>query len=270
MGAARFHVDPAVRMTGRRHMPPIGLAQALTIKAGALTSANWSGQALANGNTAFSSSSFGQILAQWVVSGVQQPVGTCSGTDVSSTWVGIDGLTASTDVLQAGTEGDAACSNGITTENYYPWFEWYPGYEYEITNFPILRGTSIYVIVEAISATTANATYINLQTNQYTVVGFKAPAGVLLRGNSAEWIIERPTLGSILGTLADFGIIAMTREIAIEASEENTWAFNYPGSPGIGQTGYTLTMLDSAGNALANSGANGNSAQVVYADGAAQ
>jgi hypothetical protein len=271
MAAARAFVVPQVRITARRHGPAIGVARLVSTQSGAMTSLNWGGQALANGATGYGPASFGEIEAEWLVSAVQQPVGTCGGTDVSSIWVGIDGLNgASGDVMQAGTEADASCSNGVTAQNDYPWFEWYPGYEYEITNFPVSPGTSIYVVVQATGATTANATYVNLQTGLYTVAPFSAPAGTVLKGNSAEWIVERPTVNKTLGTLADFGMAAMTTEVAFLQPYESTFNFNVPGTPGAGQSGDTVTMVDGNGNALANSSPQGPAAQFMFVQGAAK
>jgi hypothetical protein len=269
MKAAKHHVMPQIRMTDRRHGPAI--LRAGIQHASAQTSLNWSGQVLTSGSTSFGSSAFAEVTAQWVISAVQEPVGSCSGTDVSAIWVGIDGLNSS-DVLQAGTEGDTACSNGVTTQNYYPWFEWYPNYSYEVQNFIEFRGATVYVVVHATSATNGTAMFVNLQTNAYTNVGITAPAGTSLKGNSAEWIVERPTIGQpgTFGTLADFGMIGMTSEIAYTQSGLPSNILDLPGSPGTGQAGVTLTMMNSAGTTLASPMPQGSSAQFVFVEGPTQ
>ena len=266
MKAARYHVLPQIRMTDRRHGPALfsnGLQRTST-----QTSLNWSGQVLTSGSSSFGPNAFAEVSAQWVISAVQQAVGTCSGTDVSSTWIGIDGIT-STDVLQAGTEGDTACSNGVTSQNFYPWFEWYPNYAYEITNFIEFRGATVFVVVHATSATNGTAMFVNLQTGAYTNVGITAPSGTSLKGNSTEWIVERPTIGQpgTLGTLADFGMIGMTAEIAYTQSGLSNNVFSLPGSPGAGQSGLTVTMVNSAGTPLASPSPQGNSADFIFAVG---
>ena len=200
---------------------------------------------------------------------MQQPPGLCGGTDVSAIWVGIDGIGGSNDVLQGGTEADASCAGGNTSAVFYPWFEWFPAYEYEITNFPIKAGSPLLVVVQASNATTATVIYVNIETQQYTVAPLSAPAGTSLRGNSAEWIVERPSLGTpgTIGTLADFGMALVTSEVAFLSSEIGTNTYDVPGAPGGGRTGYAITMVDSSSATLAYPRPQGTSAQEVDAAG---
>jgi hypothetical protein len=272
MSAARTYVQPQVRRTWRRHGPAMVFSGLHANQAGPMTSLNWSGQVLSNGVTGYGPSAFTQVSGEWVVSAVQQAVGTCSGTDASSVWVGIDGWTGSDDVLQAGTEGDVACTNGTSSQDYYPWFEWYPDYEYEITNFIEFRGASISVVVTAKSATSGTAFFVNLQTGAYTSTGISPPSGTSLKGNSAEWIVERPSVGpqAVLTTLADFGMIAMAAESSYTVSGLKAGTATLPGSPGAGQTANTVTMLNSAGTALAIPAVQGPGAQVVNVAGPTQ
>jgi len=271
MKAARFRVEPQIRITDRRHVPAIGLAHATSRKAGELTSTNWAGQAILSNATSFGQSSYTKILSEWLVSAVQQAIGTCTSVDVSATWVGLDGTGGSSDVLQAGTEADAYCSRGVASANYYAWFEWYPANEYEITNFAVYPGAPVFVVLQATSATTGTATFVNLQSNQYTTVGLSAPSGTTLKGNSAEWIVERPSTGNnnVTGTLADYGMIWLSSEVAYLASELNTGNYDVPGAPGAGRTGYTLTMTDNYGQVLATPYPQGTSAEDLGVSGSA-
>ncbi len=252
MSAAQTYVAPDVFATNRRHIR--ALVRRTAASAGTYTSTNWAGELVLNSALRYGPSSYTEVFAQWVVSAVQQPPGTCGGTDVSSIWVGIDGINGSDDVLQGGTEADAGCFTGNTSPVFYPWFEWYPDYEYEITNFPIQAGTPILVVVQASSPTVATVIYVNIESRQYTVAGVTAPAGTSLLGNSAEWIVERPSIDAAgtLGTLADFGMALMTSEVAYLSSEIGTGNYDVPGAPGGGRSGYTIIMLDSAGNILAS------------------
>ena len=271
MRHARTRVEPQIRVTNHQHVPAMTLRRLPGIQSSTMASTNWSGEMLLSGASSFGAASYTEVLAQWLVSAVQQPPGSCGGTDVSAAWVGIDGAAASSaDVLQAGTEADTGCSNGITTQNYYPWFEWYPAYEYEITNFTMYRGASVFVVVQATGSTTANVTFVNLQNDSYTVAKVTAPAGTSLKGSSAEWIIERPTVNNTLGTLADFGLTQMSSEVAYVASQINTGNYDVPGSPKGGRVGYMINMVDENGNPLATSSPLGTFAQVVSVQGAAQ
>jgi hypothetical protein len=119
------------------------------------------------------------------------------------------------------------------------------------------------------SATTANATFVDLQSNQYTVIGFAAPAGTSLKGDSAEWIVERPSINNVLGHLADYGMVWISSEVAYLRSELNTNSYDVAGTGAPGRTPYALTMVDSNGNSLAYTNLEGSSAQVLAVTGSA-
>jgi len=271
MAGARTYVAPEIRVTGRRHVPPVHLKQTSLRAAGALTSENWAGQIIQNNATSYGQG-YTEVLGQWVVSAVQQAIGTCSGTDVSSIWIGIDGTNQSSDVMQAGTEQDVTCSGGNSYTNYYAWFEWYPADEYQVTNFLVYPGAPIFMVVQATGPSSATATFVNLQSNQYTTVGFQAPAGTHLTGNCAEWIVERADVGSgpkDFGPLADYGMIWMSSEVAYLAANVGTGLYDVPGNPGAGRVSSTLTMVDSNNIPLANSYPQGGSAQDLNVSGSA-
>ncbi len=273
MAAARHYVVPEIHMMARRHGPerrPLqGLPQGLRADAEAATSTNWTGESLVSNALSFGNGAFKQVLGLWVVPSVQQAVGTCSGTDVSAIWVGLDGARGvSSDVLQAGTEGDVGCVNGNPAPNIYPWFEWYPDYSYEITNFPLAVGSSVFVSVQATSATTGTAMIVNLQTGAYTTTPITPPAGTQLIGNSAEWIMERPTLeNDQLGTLSDFGVAMMCYELAQAVGVSGSVS---PGMPGAGQGSYLVTMLNNFNQTIAGTAAMGPTGQAFSVQGPTQ
>ncbi len=270
MKHAKHRLEPALRVTDRRHGPAI-LRRYAGSQAGTMASTNWSGELLLSGATSYSSASYTEVLAQWLVSAVQQPNGACGGTDLSATWVGIDGASnTSNDVLQAGTEADATCHYGYTSQTIYPWFEWYPNYEIQITNFAVFPGASVFVVVQATGPTTANVTFLNLSNDVYTVLNVTAPAGTSLRGTSAEWIVERPEVGTTLSTLADYGFVQMCSEIAYVANQIGTANYDLPGAPMGGRTGGLIEMVDTSNNPLSTPYALGPTAQVVSVAGAAQ
>ncbi len=269
MASARTAITPQVARTGRQHIRAIVVTAKQIHQAGLMYSTNWAGQVLINPVGSFGAGSYAEILAEWQIPAVQEAIGTCGSTDVSSVWVGIDGSSNSKDVMQAGTEADVTCSGGNNYPSYYAWFEWYPGDEYEITNFPVAPGEAMLVVVQATSATTANATFVDLQSNQYTVIGFAAPAGTSLKGDSAEWIVERPSINNVLGHLADYGMVWISSEVAYLRSELNTNSYDVAGTGAPGRTPYALTMVDSNGNSLAYTNLEGSSAQVLAVTGSA-
>ncbi len=269
MRAAKIRIEPQLRVIDRRHAPLVAVHRTDSVQAAATNSLNWSGEVLLSGAATYGASSYVEVFAQWLLPAVQEPVGSCAGFDVMATWVGIDGASGTSgDVLQAGTEGDTACSNGVTTQDFYPWFEWYPAVGYQITNFTMYRGASVFVVVQAVNPTTANLTFVNLQNNTYVTGQVTAPAGTTLKGSSAEWIVERPTVGGSLGTLADFGLEQMSSEVAYVASQIGTASYDVPGAPLGGRTGSMVTMTDAATNALASPTQLGTSAQVISVEGA--
>jgi hypothetical protein len=247
------------------------VSQAHVRQGAVATTKNWAGQEISNSLGSFGATSFAEIAGQWAVSAVQQAINTCSGTDVSATWVGIDGANNGKDVFQGGTEADAACSGGHTSRTYYPWFEWYPADEYEITNFSTYPGQPIYVVMHATSATAGTAIYVDLESGAYTSVGLTAPAGTKLVGNSAEWVEERPANNNnVIGTLADYGMMWMSSELVFEQNQIGTANYETPGSPGGSGTAYTLTMVDNNGNIISTTAPQGGSAQAVTVTGSAK
>lgn len=251
MSAARKFVVPEVRLTGRRR-GTVRVAHSMSRRAGAAESYNWAGEVITSNVGSYGPGSFSQVIGQWVLSTATQAIGTCNPVDVSATWVGLDGYLNANDVVQAGTESDAYCDGGNVSPDYYAWFEWAPDYEYELTNFSAYSGMPVFVVVQAYSSTSATATFVNLQTNEYTTIGFGPPAGTRMVGSSAEWIVERPQLGNAAVTasnLADYGMIWMSSEVAYPYNSSGI--YYTPGSPGSGNGSTTITMVDGNGNPLA-------------------
>lgn len=209
MKASTHHIAPTLQVTNIFHGPSrkpeaVSLASAPKSESNTYGSSNWSGYVNLSGSSNYGNGSFYFLLAEYVVPTANQAFGACTGNwDYSSSWVGIDGWNSG-DVLQAGTESDAYC-NGSTHATYYsPWFEWYPNGETRITNLPIAAGNDYFVEVWNTNSTTGHAYLVNENTNQYVNLTFYAPSGTTLKGNSAEWVVERPTVGGSLATLTNY------------------------------------------------------------------
>jgi Peptidase A4 family len=206
MNASKIRVVPNLNQTNRYSGPAkINKNASLSSDdAGALESFNWSGYVNLSGGSSYGSASFYYVLADFLVPVARQPFGVCTGDwDYSVSWVGIDGWN-SNDVLQAGFEDDAYCSGSTTATFYSPWYEWYPNNWTNITNLPIAPGDELFVVVWSTSATQGYAYMVNENTDQAVAIGFTAPAGTKLVGNSAEWIVERPTIGGSLATMTNY------------------------------------------------------------------
>lgn len=165
---------------------------------------NWSGYVDFSGATSYGSKSYYFLVNDFTVPVAEQAFGACTGGwDWGSAWNGIDGW-GSADVLQAGIEFDAYCSGSTRASYYSAWYEWYPYGEVRIGGFPIAPGDDIFVEVWNTSATAGHAYLVNYNNNQSVNISFSAPAGTYLVGNSAEWVVERPSVGGSLTNLTNY------------------------------------------------------------------
>jgi len=138
-------------------------------------------------------------------------------------WIGIDSA-AQRQVLQGGVGCNVRGTASPTTE-YYVWFEWYPGPSVRITNFPVVPGDRIEVIVCAspllddrphhVGAGTL--TYINRTTGVTTAVTVMAPDGFKLFGETAEWIVEAPTVATGQTELPNYGGLSFKDSFAMSS-----------------------------------------------------
>lgn len=169
--------------------------------AGAETSGNWSGAVVYVPN----GQSFKWIEGDWVVPNVSAP--TQNSWYYSASWIGIDG-DGSPDVCQAGVECEVFQNGATITRNIYPWFEWFPQPEVQITNFAVNPGDMVTMLIctsQAAGSTSASVFFTNRTSGASTSLSFSAPAGTKLVGNSAEWIVEAPTVNGAQSAIADFG-----------------------------------------------------------------
>ncbi len=207
MSAIKTRIVPELRVTNIRHRPNMQASRpngsVLKASSGLSQSKNWSGYVATNALSAFDAkSSFSNIMADYVVPLVTNS--SCDGGwDYSSQWIGIDGYNSG-DVLQGGSETDAYCSGSVSGAYYFPWYEWYPNYETQITNMTIVAGDDLFVEVWADSATKGKFFIENLNSGVTATITFKAPAGTNLVGNSAEWIVERPEVGGSLANISNY------------------------------------------------------------------
>ena len=89
-------------------------------------------------------------------------------------------------------------------------------------------------------------------------VGFTAPSGTSLVGNSAEWVVERPSVGG-LTTLTNFTEIPFWDAYAYTESDA---FFDIVGATPV-------DMLDNNGNVISYPENTGNESFVMHATGSA-
>ncbi len=222
---------------------------------------NWSGYVNLAGASGRTSGSFYYVYSDFVVPVARQAFGVANGGwDYGSSWVGIDGW-GSPDVLQAGVEFDAYASIFGTSTYYSPWYEWYPYGEVRITNLPIAPGDDYFVEVWSTSATQGYAYLVNENTNQAVSIGFTAPAGTYLSGNSAEWIVERPGVNGSLATLTNYIDDVFWSSYGV--------TFNYAAYNPSSASSYPIVGLDNSGNAESYPTLLGPSAFLMQTEGSA-
>jgi len=184
------------------HRPIMRSTAAVPAPAGGVTSLgsyNWSGFADVEGG----SNTISSVTGEWVIPNVQCPAGPYKYQDVfSSLWVGLDGFTDET-VEQLGSA--AQCFEGVTY--YYVWYEMYPaGTTVEGTQACITSNVDCPQPGDRISASvtatpagnyTLSLTDFTHPAQSFSVTASCAPSTCL--DSSAEWIIERPALGTPFG-----------------------------------------------------------------------
>ncbi|KAM0263704.1 hypothetical protein ACHAQJ_001018 [Trichoderma viride] len=128
----------------------------------------------------------------------------------ASAWVGIDGDTCQTAILQTGVSfyGDGS---------FDAWYEWIPDYSYSFANFELSEGDKIRMTVDASSKTTGVATLENLSTGKSVSHSFTNTPSTLCETN-AEWIVEDFEEGSSLVPFADFGSVTFSNATASGSS----------------------------------------------------
>ncbi|KAF9877215.1 peptidase A4 family protein [Colletotrichum karsti] len=137
-----------------------------------------------------------------------------SSGSAASAWVGIDGDTCQTAILQTGISFYA-------DGTFDAWYEWIPDYAYNFNNFGVSVGDSIRMTVDASSKTKGVATLENLTTGKKVTHSFTSTPSSLCETN-AEWIVEAFQENGSQVTLADFGTVTFTGASASGSSGSTT------------------------------------------------
>lgn len=202
---------------------------------------NWAGAVLVGtGYTA--------VSAEFQVPTPQAPAGGDSSTQYcASAWVGIDGDTCSSAILQTGVD---FCVQGGSV-SYDAWYEWYPDAAYDFSGISISAGDTIRVTVDAFSTSTGNATIENISNGQTVSHSFSGVQGDLCEYN-AEWIVEDFESGGGMVPFADFGTVTFTNA---QASD---------GGSTVGPSGASVMDIQQNSTVLTSSSVSGNSVTVQY------
>jgi len=162
-------------------------------------SSNWAGAVLV-------STGFTSVTGTFIV-----PSPTTDGS--GSAWVGIDGDTCGTAILQTGIDWTRSGS----TTTYDAWYEWYPDYAYDFSGITLAAGNSITVTVTATSKTAGTAVITNNTTGKTVTHTFSGGVDGDLCEYNAEWIVEDFEENGSLVSFADFGTVTFTAASAIKS-----------------------------------------------------
>nr|UOW65849.1 acid protease 1 [Monilinia polystroma]UOW65850.1 acid protease 1 [Monilinia polystroma]UOW65851.1 acid protease 1 [Monilinia polystroma]UOW65852.1 acid protease 1 [Monilinia polystroma]UOW65853.1 acid protease 1 [Monilinia polystroma] len=164
-----------------------------------------------------------------------------------SAWVGIDGDTCGTAILQTGIDWTKS-GNSIS---YDAWYEWYPDYAYDFSGISISAGDSIKVTVTATSKTAGSATVENLTKGKSVTHTFNGGVDGDLCEYNAEWIVEDFEEGNSLVEFANFGSVTFTDAHATKSGET------------VGVTGSTIIDLEQGSTVLTEVSLSGSSSVII-------
>ncbi|KAH8430958.1 A4/G1 family peptidase [Aspergillus melleus] len=205
-------------------------------------SSNWAGAVLIG-------SGYTSVTGEFTVPNPSVPTGSSSrGEYCASAWVGIDGDTCTSAILQTGID---FCAQGGSV-SFDAWYEWYPDYAYNFDDFDISVGDKIKVTVDASSKTAGTATVENVSTGQKVTHRFSGGVDGDLCETNAEWIVEDFESSGSLVNFADFGTVTFTGAGATT------------GGSTVGPSGATLIDIRQNGEVLTSSSVSGGEVTVKY------
>lgn len=174
-------------------------------------STNWAGAALVG-------TGYTGVTGTFTIPSISLPSGGSSRTSYyASAWVGLDGYTCETAILQTGI--DFNLENGVVS--YDSWYEWYPDYAYTFSGITFSEGDVVTLTIKATSKTAGTATVENVTTGTTVTHTFSGESDSLCETN-AEWIVE--DFVEVTGNtetqvpFVDFGTVTFTDAYATTSS----------------------------------------------------
>ncbi|KZW01201.1 hypothetical protein EXIGLDRAFT_738553 [Exidia glandulosa HHB12029] len=207
-------------------------------------SSNWAGAVFDNK----AAGTFKSVTGTFVVPTPKIPSGGSTSTTYSaSAWVGIDGDTCGSAILQTGLDFTIRGS----TVSFDAWYEWFPDFAHDFTGITIHAGDTIKVTVTANTTRSGSAVIQNVSTGQ-TVSKSLTSTSSLCEQN-AEWIVEDFLSGNSMVPFANFGTVTFTGASAGLTSGGTT-----------GPSGSTLIDIEQSGRVLTSSSTSSNSVTVRH------
>ncbi|KZP06760.1 aspergillopepsin [Athelia psychrophila] len=165
----------------------------------------------------------------------------------ASAWVGIDGDTCGSAILQTGI--DFTIDGGDVS--YDAWYEWYPAVSTDFSGISFSAGDSVTLTVTATS-TKAGSAVIENNTTGKKVTKSLTSSSALCQQN-AEWIVEDFEEGSSLVKFADFDEVVFTGATAKTISGDS-----------VGPSGATLLDIKQSSKVLTSVSATTSGLTVKY------
>ncbi|ROV87030.1 hypothetical protein VSDG_10026 [Cytospora chrysosperma] len=236
------HEAKAIKRASQRNSQPRLAATDLTYNETSHVSysTNWAGAVLVGKNY---ESVTGTITVPTPSAGYGSSVKAALEGYCASAWVGIDGDTCTTAILQTGV--DFCYESGDVS--FDAWYEWYPDYAYDF-DLKISAGDTIVMTVTATSESKGSAVIENSTTGKSVTHTFTSTEGDLCQTN-AEWIVEDFEEGLSLVPFADFDEVEFTDAYA-------TLSTGSTASPAdasildIRQSGEVLTSCSASGETV--------------------
>ena len=170
------------------------------------------------------------VRGSWTVPAVES-----SGNDTySATWVGIGGY-GEQSLIQTGTLQQFV--NGVPT--YYAWYQLLPNRAVRILNVSVQPGDTIMASVNWVEG---NVNSWSIEISDVTTGdSFQRTFSYASKRLSAEWVVESPTVGGNISTLANFGSVVFSDCYATVDNETGTIS-SFPG--------YQIVMYSQGGEQL--------------------
>ncbi|CAI7613894.1 hypothetical protein N7533_013306 [Penicillium manginii] len=193
-------------------------------------SSNWAGAVLIGAD-------YTAVTADFIVPIPQVPnYGDGNKQYCASAWVGIDGDTCGTAILQTGID---FCVQGRSTS-------------YSACDINISAGDLVRMTVDATSKTSGAATVDNISTGRSVTHTFNSGIQGDLCEYNAEWIVEDFEINNSLVPLANFGTVTFLNSLAIERKSV------------VGPSDATLIDIRQNNRILTSSSVDRNSVTVKY------
>ncbi|KAF8209303.1 peptidase A4 family-domain-containing protein [Mycena galopus ATCC 62051] len=231
------------RMSGPR-LPSTGINSLVKSNVThAEVSSNWAGASFESAAGTYKS-----VTGTFVVPTPKVPSGSSSsGSFAASAWVGIDGDTCGTAILQTGI--DFNIDNGRVS--FDAWYEYFPASSTDFTGIPIAAGNTIKLTATAASTTSGTVTIENVSTGVTVSKSLTSSAKLCLE--NAEWIVEDFEEGNSLVPFANFGTVTFT---GAQATTESGTV--------VGPTGAVIIDLEQNNKVLTSVSTGSTSVTVTY------